>query len=169
MVLVLLLGLTTAGAARGDAASILDLVEARLALMKPVAAFKFDQSLPVEDLAREAVVLEKATEQAKAQGIDAVLARQFFRAQIEVAKEIQHCWIARWQAGEATVLEDVPDLKAEIRPQLIEIGQALLKAVATQLKAGMLGSEMRPPSLDCLSQASGESLSETLGALRLAD
>ena len=102
------------------------LIARRLSLMEPVAAWKWLHARPVEDLAREELVLAKATEAAVGAGLAPDGARAFFAAQIGAAKDIQSCWIARWHGGAAPAPESAPDLAEEIRPQLIEIGAALL-------------------------------------------
>ncbi|NIP77428.1 MAG: chorismate mutase, partial [Xanthomonadales bacterium] len=63
---------------------------------KPVAAWKHARGKPVEDLEREAVVVDRAAADAAAAGLDPETARPFFMAQIDAAKSVQHCWIARW-------------------------------------------------------------------------
>ncbi len=85
-------------------------------MMQPAAAWEDTRGVAVEDKAREAIVLEKAVEAAKARGIAPQGSEAFFRAQIEVAKEIQFCWLERWESSAATPPAEVPDLKTEIRP-----------------------------------------------------
>lgn len=120
--------------AAGDIEKLFAAVDARLLLMKPVAAWKLDKSVPVEDLAREKVVLGKATASAEDLGIDAESTRAFFQAQIDAAKEIQRCWIERWRTGAATKPADYPDLKTEIRPELIRLGREILTNFKSVLK-----------------------------------
>ncbi len=160
-------------AAEDDAGAVFELIDARLELMLPVAAWKQANDAAVEDKAREAVVVEKAVEAASLHNIDPEGAAVFFRAQIEAAKEIQVCWIERWSAGEATPPVEVPDLKGEIRPQLIEIGGKLLAAVETTLDSGESFTATDLPAfrttvrVDCLSDETRDTLFEALTQMRL--
>ena len=146
----------------------------RLALMRPVAAWKRVHGGAIEDPAREAIVLEKASAAAVAAGLVAGPARAFFAAQIEAAKEIQRCWIARWDAGEPPP-EPALDLRSEIRPMLVEIGAATLADIQAALASGMLFDRIRAADfaatadLDCLSPAARDAIYRELSALRLAD
>lgn len=161
-------------AAEGDAEAAFQLIDARLELMKPVAAWKQAEGAAVEDKAREAVVVEKAVEAAGKRNIDPEGAAAFFRAQIEAAKEIQVCWIDRWTAGTATPPAEVPDLKSEIRPQLIKIGGELLAAVEANLSDGegfpasALPAFQAAVQVDCLSDETRDGLFEALSRMRLA-
>ncbi len=147
----------------------------RLALMKPVAAWKRARDVAVEDLGREAVVLEKATQSAAKVGLAAETAKPFFQAQITAAKEIQNCWIARWSNNEAQPPDPVPDLKTEIRPKLIEIGAALLADIRKVLASGAKFDAAQSAAfrakvkLDCLSPEGHETIYKELGGLRLAN
>ncbi len=146
----------------------------RLALMKPVAAWKRDHGVAVEDRAREAIVLESATEQAAKAGLAVETARPFFEAQIAAAKNIQRCWIARWDAG-APPPRPPPDLGTEIRPKLLEIGAALLTDVRAALAGGVAFDETRAAAfaaatdLDCLSAAARDAIYRQLSGLQLAE
>ena len=124
-----------------DAGALFASVNARLSLMKPVAAWKLDKGVAVEDLAREKVVLDKAVASAEQLGINAASTRAFFQAQIEAAKEIQRCWIKRWQSGAAPKMTEYPDLKDEIRPDLIRLGREIL----VRFKATLVGHVHRRP------------------------
>ncbi|MEO1194170.1 MAG: gamma subclass chorismate mutase AroQ [Pseudomonadota bacterium] len=170
--LTLFLVLASAPAAASDPADqVYGLIDARLELMQPVAAWKHDQGVAVEDKAREAVVLEKAVEAAVAQGIEPAGAEAFFRQQIEAAKEIQFCWLARWEEGAATPPAQVPDLKTEIRPQLIAIGAELLRStkdsLATQAPFALTPFQASV-EVECLSTETRDGLFQALSAMQLA-
>lgn len=178
---VALICLAHAGQADAEAAAADPLADAvferiaeRLVLMKAVAAWKRDHGVAVEDRAREAVVLESATEQAAEAGLAAETAQRFFEAQIEAAKEIQRCWISRWNAG-APLLDSPPNLETEIRPKLLELGVVLLTDVKAALAARVVFDEARVPAfaaatdLDCLSSAARDAIYRQLSGLRLAD
>lgn len=149
------------------------LIARRLSLMEPVAAWKWLHARPVEDLAREELVLAKATEAAVGAGLAPDGARAFFAAQIGAAKDIQSCWIARWHGGAAPAPESAPDLAEEIRPQLIEIGAALLAAIGTALAegdsfaAGGSAAFDAAVAVDCLSDPHRDAVYRALTGLAL--
>lgn len=157
------------------AGAVFDKIAERLSLMKSVAAWKRANGVAVEDRAREAVVLEKATEAATAAGLDAATARKFFEAQIEAAKDVQRCWIARWEAGTAPPPETVPDLATEIRPQLLELGNALLDRIKSALAHDVgfddtqAADYVAAADIDCLSDSSRDAIYGELAQLRTAD
>ena len=123
--------------ARND---VYESIRDRLALMKPVAAWKAARKVPIEDLDREKIVVQSSMRNAEAVRIDGLSAKSFFEAQIAAAKEIQSCWIDRWASGKAKAPEAVRDLVSDIRPRLIELGAQILKDVAFAFKE----SEDRP-------------------------
>ncbi len=92
--------------------------------MRDVAAHKWLQELPVEDLAREQVVVATALEEARNHGLEPEGAAAFFREQIEAAKDIQRYWFGRWQADGGP--QAAPDLAAEIRPRLLLLGNEII-------------------------------------------
>jgi chorismate mutase len=175
LVLVPSIFAVTSGAADPRADAVYERVAARLALMKPVAAWKRANGVAVEDLEREAVVLERSTADAAAAGIAAETAAPFFQAQIEAAKEIQRCWLDRWKDGKEPMPETTPDLVTEIRPRLLEIGGALLSEAQAALEDGATFDETGGESfaarvdVDCLSPATRDVIYQRLAGLRLAD
>lgn len=153
--------------------TVYDLIASRLALMQPVAAWKHAKGAPVENLDREATVLEKSAEDAGAAGLDPQTVRPFFQAQIDAAKVIQHCWIARWQAGNAAPMTDPPDLATEIRPRLITIGTAILQSIQVALATGVnfdpdhVAGFAEAVDLDCLDGEARDAILLGLGGIRL--
>lgn len=145
------------------------LVVERLSLMQPVAAWKHANDAPIEDLAREAVVLQAAQEAAAAQGIDPDSVVEFFQAQIDAAKDIQRCWILRWDQGRTDLPDSPPDLVADIRPDLLRLGDAVIAMLADALREG---APMSPApaevKLDCLSPSSSAAIVEALSQIRLS-
>lgn len=111
--------------------SLAALLHQRLSLMDEVAAHKWRHKQPVEDLVREKVVIEQATEDALAHGLVPASSRRLFIAQMEASKEIQRYWFARWQEG-AVLPETVPDLDRDIRPELLRLGSAIVAAAAVR-------------------------------------
>ena len=117
-------------AAAAASADVVQLAESRLALMREVAAHKFLQRQPVEDLAREARVLQAAEAAALTHGLRVDDVRALFAAQIEAAKLVQGYWFARW--SERAAPTDALDLDTELRPRLIALGDETLAALAAQ-------------------------------------
>lgn len=150
-------------AAPEDAATLPGLITERLSLMVDVAAWKYLHGLPVEDLAREADVLEAMAAQAGELGLEPGPLVAFSAAQIEAAKAVQSCWIARWTGNAAAAPTGAPDLAAEIRPEILRIDAALVALVA----AGDVPPTLPPPAMDCLPPEMAASLAEA--ATGLAD
>ena len=70
-------------------------VNDRLGYMRDVAAHKWIGGLPIEDKAREAVVIRQATLTGLQYGIETAATKRFFSLQITAAKEIQQYWFDR--------------------------------------------------------------------------
>ena len=154
----------------GDATeqTIAELIHARLSLMDEVAAYKLLNDVPVEDREREAVVLAHAVEAAEEAGLDGATTVAFFSAQIEAAKAIQVCWIERWRQGDAPVPDSAPDLAGVIRPQLIEIGDALIATIADRADDPSGFASVTAPSLDCLPDDKAEAIAASLATVSTA-
>lgn len=114
--------------ATGAAMDLYTLVDARLELMKEVAAHKWHKGLAIEDEAREAVVLDRAVTQALRHGLTTASSRRLFAAQIDAAKAIQHHWFEVWRDGAGP--PGAPDLQEELRPELLRLGDAIVAAAA---------------------------------------
>lgn len=135
LVLVLLLVLTStqsawaAGPESGLDALRKLLIE-RLALMEQVAAYKWNQRLPIEDPAREANVLNATLARSRAAGLDDGLARRFIVAQMEAAKFVQRYYFETWRKEGVETIADVPDLKTNLRPRIGALSADLIVSVA---------------------------------------
>ncbi len=68
---------------------LFDLMQQRLGYMPVVAANKQEAGRPIEDLAREDLVLQRSLEKAIALGLASADAEQFIRGQITAAKQVQ--------------------------------------------------------------------------------
>jgi cyclohexadienyl dehydratase len=99
---------------------LIDLLARRLSLMPAVAAYKHAHGLPIEDRAREAVVLEQTLAAAAERGLDAASVEALFREQIELAKAVQR-----------RTPDDAPamDLTSVLRPALSALGPRILDAL----------------------------------------
>ncbi|MFP6807365.1 MAG: gamma subclass chorismate mutase AroQ [Pseudomonadales bacterium] len=109
--------------------SLVELVNERLTYMDDVAAYKWINKLPIEDLAREQLVLEQAILAGLSSGIRAATSRDFFSAQIDAAKEIQRYWFDQWSSNSApsSAPSVAPNLAKSVRPKLLQIGNAITK------------------------------------------
>lgn len=111
-----------------DVREVFDLIEARLALMESVAAWKHAHGQPVVDHAREQQVLDATVANAAALGIEAGSAHRLFSLQIQLARKLQEQRIAGWKSS-GSGPDSIPDLNRELRPRLDEIGRQLLIAI----------------------------------------
>ncbi len=98
--------------------------------MPSVAKYKWNHNIAVEDVAREQVILQSLAKRAQAAGVPPTLAERFFKDQIEAAKLIQNSLIAEWRSNNRPSFDNVPDLKAEIRPQLDTLTARLMNVLA---------------------------------------
>ena len=153
---------------------VVDLMQARLSLMRSVAAWKYAQGMPVTDADREQRVLEATVADAQRLGIDAAAARELFSLQIRMAREVQEHFIATWrQQGFAN--EPVRDLTKELRPELDLLGEQLLRAIYLALpqfseenfigRHAALASRIGVPGLD---DSDRQALLQALSKLRPA-
>ena len=121
---------------RTPADHLADLLARRLAFMGPVAATKRAHRLPIEDRARELVVIEAAKARAAARGFDADDAEALFAYQIELAKRVQ----------ERTGDDAKPIDLDEARATLITLGDRILDALA-ELRAARATLDSKSLSL----------------------
>ena len=114
---------------------VLMLIQQRLAIGDDVARNKWNSGAPIEDLPREREIIEGIGKQAAGYGLDAAIARDFFRAQIEASKIIQNTRFREWRAAGQPKFEQVRDLGREIRPALDALTPAMMSALAAALPA----------------------------------
>ena len=131
-VLVVILFLPALLAAHETSAEELGaLVSHRLGYMKAVAAYKWLNQLPIENQAREQLVLSSAVRQGLRHKLTRSSSEHFFKLQIEAAKEVQSHWFKKWQHDPASVPATVADLDGEIRPALLRLGEDITAGLAT--------------------------------------
>ncbi|MFU8817456.1 MAG: gamma subclass chorismate mutase AroQ [Pseudomonadales bacterium] len=123
---LLVFALAPPQAAVADGDSLYELIGKRLELMQVVAAHKWHHGLPIEDLEREALVIEQAAADALRHGLRVDASRAFFAAQIDAAKEIQAYWHGVWQQGSGPAA--AADLDTQVRPELLRLGAEILAA-----------------------------------------
>lgn len=109
-------------------------INLRLSYMEDVALYKAKNNKPIEDIVREAIVIEKASISAEKEGLDKQSVIDFFKSQISAAKAIQY----RYRAdllNEPTA--SAPrDLNTVIRPELIKLGKKINIELAQYLQGG---------------------------------
>ncbi|MFN8612659.1 MAG: chorismate mutase [Vulcanimicrobiota bacterium] len=97
---------------------LLDLMARRLALAPTVAEVKWNNHLPIEDVAREEQLLQAVPEQE----------RPFLQAQFEASKQIQQQCRDNWVGQHSGMFASAPSL-AEIRVQLDRLTSDMLRAL----------------------------------------
>jgi chorismate mutase-like protein len=131
---------------RSEADHLVDLLARRLALMPHVAAWKHAHQRPIEDLARERAVLERAARVARQAGLDPAWLRRVFAVQIELAKAVQR---------RAPAPETPLELETEVRPLLLRLGDRIVTSLARGAELGTadpapLRAWLEPPELERL-------------------
>jgi chorismate mutase len=109
---------------------ILTLIGQRLGYMDDVARNKWNSGAPIEDLPREREIIDSLGKQAAGYGLDAGIARDFFRAQIEASKIIQRTRFAEWRVQNQPPFKNLPDLRDKIRPALDALTPELMQSLA---------------------------------------
>ncbi|MGY2185235.1 Monofunctional chorismate mutase precursor [compost metagenome] len=129
-----LLGILASGAQAATAAPetlqpLLNTINERLNIADQVALTKWDSGKPIQDTAREALVIANAKKQAVERKVDPDEAAELIAAQIEANKLVQYGLIAQWQAAHKAPDVPRPDLN-QIRPKLDELQTRLLQEYA---------------------------------------
>ena len=108
---------------------LLTTINERLNIADQVALTKWDSGKPIQDTAREALVIANAKKQAVERKLDPDEAADLIAAQIEANKLVQYGLIAQWQAAHKAPDVPRPDL-SQIRPKLDELQSRLLQEYA---------------------------------------
>nr|WP_286168759.1 gamma subclass chorismate mutase AroQ [Duganella sp. HH105] len=106
-------------------------IDQRLLLAQAVARAKWNVQAPIEDLGREAQVIQAAVKEGTALGLSKAWIETVFRAQIEASKTVQRELFAQWSAQHAGKFDDAPDLAKTIRPELDRLTTQLLRSMAS--------------------------------------
>ncbi len=155
-----------------EVVTLFQLIDARLAHMQAVAAYKWKRDIAIEDLPRERRVLSEAAAEARRVGLDQQSSIVFFKTQIVAAKRIQRQWFQSWADNTEPIPDDVADLAVEIRPQLTQLGNRIV----AQIALAVLQLQTEPPqslraafnetvTTRFLGQAIQEQLFTTLGQI----
>ncbi len=139
-------------------AALLASIDERLSLMSNVARAKQVLGRAIEDVAREARVLDAAVaaidveaKQRSREALDSAAVRRFYRAQLEAAKAIQRDWAppgSNPAIERETFAQAELDLNARIRPALIELGDRIARLVVIARASGD-----PPPTRDAVARA----------------
>jgi cyclohexadienyl dehydratase len=108
---------------------LLDVIDARLALMPAVAAYKWQQHAPVADPPREQAVIARAVALAQPLGFAPGPVSQLFELQVRLAREIEAALHAQWHAQGFDFEGPVPRLDTQLRPRLDQLSGELLSAL----------------------------------------
>ena len=130
LLLILFTYLLSSTAPGASAGALEQTIHARLALMKDVAHAKWVTGRPIEDLAREQVVIEQAVISGLQFRLTPAATTRFFTAQIEAAKAIQRYWFTVWATEPPN--GPAPELGTQIRPRLLVLGDQILAELGTQ-------------------------------------
>ena len=114
--------------------SIGGMIDARLSYMKDVAGDKAQHHQPIEDLAQESRVLEKAVADAVALGLRGDTVTPFIQAQMDAAKAIQYRYRADWLSVPETGWHPRP--LGEVREKIGQLSHDILQKVAQRLTSG---------------------------------
>jgi cyclohexadienyl dehydratase len=160
--------LAACSSASADEQRLFGLINERLSYMDEVAAYKWINGLPIEDLEREAIVIDRAVIAGLAQGIRTENSKNFFLQQINAAKEIQGYWFAYWKTNTAPAR--APDLIKVVRPELIRLGNAITKELGTLHGTRITDVGFQQSiEIEGLSLAGEQSLYEALTGIRFYD
>ncbi|SPL68841.1 chorismate mutase [Acinetobacter stercoris] len=111
--------------------NLIDLINARLGLMKDVAGSKAIHYQAIEDLAQEDKVLQATLNQAAQKGIDSSSIQPFIIAQMDAAKAIQYRYRADWLAEPETNWQP-KDLNS-VRSEISQLSSDIVDSIANEL------------------------------------
>lgn len=114
-----------------SAEALFSTINERLSYMEDVALYKALQHIPIEDIAREIIVINTAKDSAAGQGLNPESIEDFFTAQMSAAKAIQF----RYRADLLTAPTDrIPrNLQSIVRPALINLGEEIVTKLVAHL------------------------------------
>ncbi|MGE0606438.1 MAG: gamma subclass chorismate mutase AroQ [Pirellulales bacterium] len=161
----------TNDAAVARAEQLVELMQARLLLMHDVARWKWNAGRPIEDLPREAELLDRMAQlTGERWQIPDQETRPFFQAQMDAGKLVQQAYFAEWEAHDIRPqFDNVPDLATEIRPRLDQISKQMLAAwheLRPDLKDQNVQSWLRGKARSLVehgSKANGDEVRRALG------
>ena len=111
-------------AAETELAELFSTIDERLSYMESVALYKAQNQLPIEDMAREEIVVAEAKRAAHREGLNPDSTEALFKAQISVAKAIQYRYRAELLSAPNPLV--AIDLDRTIRPAITALGDRIV-------------------------------------------
>lgn len=105
---------------------MMDLILERLMLADGVARSKWDSGKPIEDIPREAIILQKISKIGMDKGLDEKWIKLFFQNQIDANKYVQRGLHDLWKMKKMRDQIPAPDLASEIRPKIDRLNESIL-------------------------------------------
>lgn len=115
--------------ADADVATVMSLVDARMALMPGVAAWKWQNKAAIADPERERAVIARAVQLATSMGLAPEGITALFELQVRAARDAQAALQQHWRESGFDFPSPVPSLDGEVRPQLDRLTLDLLRAL----------------------------------------
>jgi cyclohexadienyl dehydratase len=115
--------------AADDVARVYETIDARLALMSDVAAWKWSQQRPVVDEEREHAVLERILARAHELGLSIASVQHVLEVQIQMARAVQTEYFEQWRAEGFPTGRTIRALDTDLRPVLDALGEEQLAAL----------------------------------------
>ena len=116
--------------------TVFKLINERMGYMQDVALYKAKHHLAIEDLKREAVVLEKSKAGSAKYELNSDSTEAFTVSLMSAAKAIQYRYRADMLSDLSMASNTPRDLKTVVRPALIKLGGELNASIASYLKSG---------------------------------
>lgn len=120
-------------AMRSNVRQLLALQKSRLDVAGTVARSKWNSGAPIDDPARERIILDDVARRARDMGLDEQWTRRFFQDQFDAGKLVQRDLHRQWRQEQRPPFSNPPDLGLEVRPVLDRLTPEIL-AVLTQLQ-----------------------------------
>ncbi len=120
---------TAPPASRTDVEQLLTLQKTRLDVAAPVARSKWNSHAPIDDPAREALILDDVAARAQLLKLDPQWTRRFFQDQFDAGKIVQRDLHRQWRAEQRPPFANPPDLARQVRPVLDRLTPDLLSVL----------------------------------------
>jgi chorismate mutase-like protein len=105
-------------------------------LVTEVARYKWNTGVAIEDPPREQALLLSLRDKAVSLGLPQQRVDDFFLAQIEAAKQLQHELFARWKREGRKEFVGIADLATSIRPGIDAVTTQMLQTLAVMPVSG---------------------------------
>jgi chorismate mutase len=112
---------------------LLGLIGKRLEVAPDVARVKWNTNAPIEDVSREAEIIDGVARRGTEYGLDSAIVGSFFLGQIEASKTVQTALHAEWRASMQPPFANVRDLDQDLRPALDRLTPMMLRALVDAL------------------------------------